>query len=295
MSQLSITEERPGVGPGTNPWKPGKRRRASHRPALVLLLASTACAISQQQELQLGADFADQIAQELPLLKDPAVVRYITTLGNSLANVTDTRGLTWHFTVVDSRDVNAFAVPGGWIYVNRGLIEQAENMSQLAGVLGHEIGHVTRRHSVQQMQQAQGANMGVVLAYTLTNVCESGAGQAAIGLGGSALFAKFSRSDEQEADAEGVETVIKAGIHPSGIPGMFRILLRARQTNPSALDAFFATHPLAEDRITTTEALIAAHPARQLRGLTVDTKEFQSFRRRLLALPPPPPPRKPGG
>lgn len=295
MSQLSITEERPGAGagPGTHTRKPAKRRRAPRHFVLVLLLVSTACAISQQQELQLGADVSDQIAEELPLLKDPAVVRYITTLGNSLAKVTDTRGLTWHFTVVDSRDVNAFAVPGGWIYVNRGLIEQAENMSQLAGVLGHEIGHVTRRHSVQQMQQAQGANMGVVLACTLTKVCESGAGQAAIGVGGSALFAKFSRSDEQEADAEGVETVIKAGIDPSGIPGMFRILLRARQTNPGALDAFFATHPLAEDRITTTEALIAAHPASQLRGLTVDTREFQSFRRRLLALPPPPPPRKP--
>lgn len=283
---------RPEVAPDTPARKAKKRRRAPRRPVLVLLLASAACAISQQQELEMGADFAGQIAEELPLVTDPAVVRYITTLGNTLARVTDTRGLSWHFTVVDSRDVNAFAVPGGWIYVNRGLIEQAENMSQLAGVLGHEIGHVTRRHTVQQMQQAQGANVGVVLACTLTKVCESGVGQTAIGVGGSALFAKFSREDEQEADEEGVETVIKAGIHPSGIPGMFRILLRERQSNPSALDAFFATHPLAEDRITTTEALIAAHPASQLRGLTVDTKEFQSFRRRLLALPPPPPPRK---
>ena len=262
-------------------------------PVWLLLLVSTGCAISQQQELQLGADYAKQIAQQLPLMKDPAVVRYITSLGNSLAKATDTRGLTWRFTVVDSREVNAFAVPGGWIYVNRGLIEQAQNMSQLAGVLGHEIGHVTRRHTVQQMQQAQGANAGVLLLCTLTKVCDSGTGQTAINVGGSALFAKFSRSDEAEADAEGVRTTVKAGIDPSGIPGMFRILLRERQRNPNALEAFFATHPLAEDRITTTEALIAAYPSSQLRGLREDTREFQSFRRRLLALPPPPPPRKP--
>ncbi len=262
-------------------------------PVGVLLLLSASCAISQQQELQMGTDYSTQIAQQLPLLKDAAVVRYITNLGNSLARVTDTRGLTWHFTVVDSREVNAFAVPGGWVYVNRGLIEQATNMSELAGVLSHEIGHVTLRHTVDQMQQAQGANVGVALVCTLTKVCDSGTGQTAINVGGSALFASFSRTDESEADAEAVKTTIKAGISPAGIPEMFRILLSERQRDPNAVDAFFATHPLEESRITATEALIAAYPASQLRGLTKDTPAFQTFRRRLLALPAPPAPKKP--
>lgn len=259
----------------------------------LLLLLSASCAISRQQEQQMGADYSTQIAKELPLLTDAAVVRYITALGNSLANVTDTHGLTWHFTVVNSREVNAFAVPGGWVYVNRGLIEQASNMSELAGVLGHEIGHITLRHSVEQMQQAQGANVGVTLLCTLTKVCESGTSQTAINVGGSALFAKFSRTDEAEADAEAVETTVRAGISPTGIPDMFRILLNARKNNPSALDAFFATHPLEESRISATEALIKAYPSSQLRGLTKDTPAFQTFRRRLLALPPPPAPKKP--
>jgi predicted Zn-dependent protease len=258
-----------------------------------LLLAGTvSCAVSQQQEVQLGADYATQIAKELPMVRDAQVNRYITSLGNTLIRATDSRGLTWHFAVVDSREVNAFAVPGGWIYVNRGLIERAQNMSQVAGVLGHEIGHVTRRHTVQQMQQAQGANAGVVLLCTLTKACESGAGQAAIGVGGSAIFAKFSRSDEREADAEGVKTTVNAGIDPNGIPGMFQLLLNERGRNPNALDAFFATHPLAEDRIKETQALIAAYPSSQLKGLRKDTPEFQAFRRRLLALPAPPPPKK---
>lgn len=258
---------------------------------LVALVA--ACGVTQQQEVQLGATTAAQVSAELPLIRDPAVVAYINSLGNQLAKVTDTRGLAWQFTVVDSREVNAFALPGGWIYVNRGLIERATDMSELAGVIGHEIGHVTRRHSVQQMQQAQGANVGVALLCTMTKVCDNGAGQAAIGVGGSALFAKFSRSDEAEADAEGVATTIKAGMSPRGIPAMFRILLSERRSNPGAVDAFFASHPLEEDRITATESQIAGFPAAQIQRLTRDTPAFQSFRRRLLALPPSPPVKAP--
>lgn len=266
-----------------------KARAARHKiPGCLAAVFMAACAVSQQQEVQLGASTAEQVSAQLPLIHDAAVESYISTLGNQLARVTDDRNLTWHFTVVDSKEINAFAVPGGWVYVNRGLIERATNMSELAGVLAHEIGHVTRRHSVQQMQQAQGANVGLALACTLTRVCESGASRAAINIGGSALFAKFSRSDEAEADAEGVSTTIKAGISPYGIPSMFRLLLNERKSNPSGLDAFFASHPMEESRITATEAQIARYPASQVQGLTKDTPAFQSFRRRLLALPPSP-------
>lgn len=270
----------------------GSRLRVLCRAVFGLAALAAACAVSQQQEVQLGADYAAQIEKQLPLVRDGAVNRYITSLGNQLARATDTRGLTWHFLVVDSREVNAFAVPGGWIYVNRGLIERSRNMSQVAGVLGHEIGHVTRRHSVEQIQQAQGANVGVTLLCTLTGACQGGASQAAIGVGGSALFAKFSRDDEREADAEAVRTTVAAGIDPRGIPEMFRILLSERQRNPNALDKFFSTHPLAEDRIEATDAQIAAVPASRLRNLARDTRAFQSFRQRLLSLPAPPPPRK---
>lgn len=252
-----------------------------------------ACGISQQQEVELGASTAAEVSAQLPLIRDATVVNYITTLGNQLASVTDARGLAWHFTVVDSKEVNAFAVPGGWVYVNRGLIARATNMSELAGVLAHEIGHITRRHSVQQMQQAQGANVGLSLLCTLTKVCESGASQAAINVGGSALFAKFSRSDEAEADAEAVSTTIKAGISPNGIPSMFQLLLNERTSNPSGLDAFFASHPLEESRITATQGQIASYPSSQLSRLTKDTPAFQSFRRRLMALPPSPAPKRP--
>ena len=257
--------------------------------ALVLTVAS--CAVSTQQEVQLGANYAAQIDTQLPIVRDPSVVSYINALGNQLAKVADTRGLTWHFAVVDSKEVNAFAVPGGWIYVNRGLVERAQTMNQLAGVIGHEIGHVTLRHTVQQMQQSQEVNGGLLALCTLTKVCNSGIAQAGINLGGSALFASFSRQDEAQADDQGVKNTVKAGIDPHGVPEMFRILLNERKTNPSAVDAWFATHPGEEDRITATTNQIAAYPPAQLRNLQVDSDAFQRVKRRLLSLPPSPTPK----
>src|SRR4051812_26206420 len=199
----------------------------------LLTVTIAGCGVSTQQEVQMGQEYSAQINAQLPIVRDPAINQYINVLGDSIAGLTS-RGqeLEWHFYVVDAQEVNAFAVPGGYIYVNRGLIERAQKMDQLAGVLGHEIGHVVKRHSIKQMQQQQGANVGVTLACVLTRVCDSQAGQAAIQVGGTALFAKFSRSDEIEADQEGIANVVRAGISPNGIPEMFQILLNERTTNP---------------------------------------------------------------
>lgn len=259
--------------------------------AVACALAFTGCAVSQVKEVQMGGSEADQIAKQMPLITDPEVLRYINVLGDSLAKVTDSRGLEWHFNIVDSKEINAFAIPGGYVYVNRGLIERAENMSQVAGVLGHEIGHVTRRHSIKQMQKAQGVNVGTTLACALTAVCASGIAPAIANVGAAGLFAKFSRSDESEADAEGVRTTIKAGIDPNGIPEMFRILLEERKTNPSAVSTFLASHPVEEDRIAATEALIRTYPERSLEGLTKDSENFHAFKDRLATLPRAPEPK----
>jgi beta-barrel assembly-enhancing protease len=251
-----------------------------------LIFTATSCAISTQQEVQLGADYSAQINQQLPIVRDPEVVRYINLLGDSIARLSDNRSLDWTFHVVDSKEVNAFAVPGGFIYVNRGLIERTRNMSQLAGVLAHEIGHVIRRHSVKQMQTAQRANVGLSLACILTSVCESQVAGAAVQIGGSALFASFSRSDEAEADAEAINYVIRAGIHPRGIPEMFRILIDERASAPSSLDSWFRTHPLEEDRVRATEQAIARLGTSTLARLSVDSPRYQTFKARVAGLPP---------
>jgi predicted Zn-dependent protease len=271
-----------------------RRTLGAARPFLVFAAALTiaGCSVSTQQEVQMGQNYAAQVEKELPIVRDPEVVRYINVLGDSLASVTDDRSLTWHFYVVDAKEINAFALPGGYIFVNRGLVERATTMAEVAGVLGHEIGHVTRRHSIKQMQKAQGANTGMTLACILTNVCNTGIAQAGIQISAGGVFAKFSRDDESEADAEGVKTTIRAGIDPRGIPQMFRILLDERKARPAAVDAFFQSHPLEENRIAATQDLIAKYPAQSLMGLTQDSPNFQAFKKRLMSLPPSPPAKK---
>ena len=190
--------------------------------------------------------------------------------------------------------MNAFAVPGGFIYINRGLIERAQEMDQVAGVLAHEIGHVTQRHSVKQMQKAQNANIGVTLACVLTRVCESQAAGAAINIAGGAIFARFSRQDEAEADQVGVQYVTRAGIDPRGIPEMFEILLQERRARPAGVEAWFLTHPLEEDRIAATQAQINRIDPAILRGLTSNSQNFRQFQARVAALPPSPEPRRTG-
>jgi predicted Zn-dependent protease len=247
-----------------------------------------ACGVSTQQEVEMGQTYSQQINAQLPIVSDPEINRYINVLGDSIAGLSDERNLEWRFYIVDSRDVNAFAVPGGYIYVNRGLIERAQNLSMLAGVLGHEIGHVIERHSVQQMEKMQQANIGVTLACILTRVCEGQAAGTLINVAGTAVFAKFSRDDEREADRDGITYVVRAGIDPRGIPAMFRVLLAERNRQSSAVDSWFSTHPLEEDRIQETEAMIKQIDEAILETLTVDTPNYQEFRRRLQALPPPP-------
>ena len=170
----------------------------------------------------------------------------------------------------------------------------AHAVAEVAGVIGHEIGHVTKRHSIKQMQKAQGANTGMTLACILTNICNSGIAQTGFQLAAGGVFAKFSRDDESEADAEGVKTVVRAGIDPAGIPQMFRILLDERKSRPDGVDAFFLSHPLEENRIAASQAIIATYPKQALKGLTQDSPNFQAFKKRLQSLPPSPPQKKPG-
>ena len=259
------------------------------------LLAVTAagCSVSTQQEKELGAQYSQQINVQLPIVQDPEVNRYINVLGDSIARLTARGGdLDWTFYVVNSSEVNAFAVPGGYIYINRGLIERARNLSQLAGVLGHEIGHVVKRHSIKQMQQQQGAEVGVTLGCVLLNVCGTDIARAGINIAGSAIFAKFSRDDETQADEVGIENVVRAGISPKGIPEMFQILLDERQSNPGAVELWFGTHPTEESRIADTQAIISKIDPAIMRSLTYDSPRFHEFKQRVQSLPALPPTRK---
>ena len=253
-------------------------------------LSVVACEISQDQEVAIGKENSAQINEQVPLVHDQDVEQFVNMLGRAIASNTSRADLDWQFRVVDSRQVNAFALPGGFIYVNRGLIERADNVSELAGVLGHEIGHVTRRHSVQQMEKAQKTNIGVSVLCTLTSICDGTVGQVAINVGGSLMMAKHSRLAEQEADSEAVINTVAAGIDPDGIPSFFEELIAERARRPIAVEGWFSTHPLEESRVRATRDIIRGTPGAQAKDLTTDLPEFQRIKARLAALPPPPEP-----
>jgi predicted Zn-dependent protease len=261
---------------------------------LFCIVALCACSVSQDQEVELGRQNAEEINAQLPIVTDPEISGYIQNLGNSIASKTSRSDLDWHFYVVNTKQINAFALPGGYVYVNRGLIESADRLDELTGTLGHEIGHVVERHSVKQMQKQEKTNVGLVAVCTLTNICHSGLGQAAIQVGGSALFAKYSRQDELQADSESVVNVSRAGYNPKGVSDLFQVLLKEREYQPTKVEGWFASHPLEEARINRANHLIATLPEAQGKRFVDDAPEFHAFKDRVASLPVPREPQRTG-
>jgi beta-barrel assembly-enhancing protease len=261
--------------------------KPSIRVTILVAAILSACDVSQDQEIAIGEQTAHDVNSQLPIVADPYVASYINELGDTIAGRTSRSDLKWHFYVVNSHQVNAFALPGGFIYVNRGLIESTDRADELAGVLGHEIGHVIERHSVKQMQNQQKIGVVASLACTLTNLCDSQLGSAAVNVGGNAVIARYSRHDELEADSQAVENVLKVNIDPEGIPALFEVLIAQRKRDPSIVEGWFSTHPLEESRIANARALIERSGADQETGLMQDLPSYAEFKRRVAALPEP--------
>jgi beta-barrel assembly-enhancing protease len=249
-------------------------------------LVLSACGVSTQQEVQMGAQYSTEINRQLPILSDATVHRAINLIGDDIARYGH-RGLDYTFYVVDARQVNAFAVPGGYVYVNRGLIERTDNFSELVGVLAHEIGHVEERHGVEQMEKMQGANLGLTLAYVLLGRQPSGLESAAINVGGSLYFAKHSREAENEADRVAIPMMLQSRVHPNGLVTMFQKLMAEQQRSPSSVETWFSTHPTTQERINATRAEISRYSASQLSNMRTGSNEYNTLKSRLRQLPAP--------
>lgn len=251
-----------------------------------LSLGACAPAVTTQQEVQLGAQAAADINRQLPLVQDAALNNYINQLGNTIARQADPRGIQYRFYIVNSNVVNAFAVPGGHVYLNRGLIERTENLSELAGVLGHEIAHVVERHGIEQMQRAQNTSLGLNLAYILLGRTPGQLEQTAVGAAAQGLvIAPHSRAAERESDERAIEYLTRVGIDPMGVSTFFGKLLQEQQRQPSAVEQWFSTHPLTTERLAYTQQLVAQIPQAQRSQMTTTTQEYRSFVNRLRQLP----------
>lgn len=263
------------------------RRFAAFSIGLGLLAA---CAPSVQQEVEIGNQAVAEINQTMPIVQDAGVQANLDGLVAPLRRVITRQDLPWSFRVVNSDQINAFAVPGGHIYVFSGLIKQAGNYDEFMGVVAHEMGHVELRHSAEQMGQASAANTGVGLLYALLGRQPSGAESVALNVAAGAAFAKFSRDDEREADSVAVGYLTRSGVNPRGITDMFQELQQVQQSQPSKVEQWFSSHPMTGERIENVNRIIATTPGAQaaLRTGKVHNSLYAEFKRRVHALPAPP-------
>ncbi len=234
---------------------------------------------SDAQEVQLGKQFSREIEKEMKIYSDPTVTAYIDRLGQRLANHSQRQNITYHFKVVNTEAVNAFAVPGGYLYVNIGLIRAAENESELAGVIGHEIGHVVGKHGVKQMTRQLGL---AAVAQLALGENQSKLEQMVAGLATNGVLMKYSRDAEREADGHAVQEMYDAGVDPEGMATFFEKLLKLQKGKPSKLEQMFSTHPPTVERIAAVRSRIAKLPRKS--NLKRDSQRFHQIKKRL---PPP--------
>lgn len=261
-------------------------RRVGIRMGLLLLapaLAACGGGPSLREEAELGAAYAAEVRRQVPLVTDPVAVAALNRMGGRLASRADSTGREYTFYLVDSPEVNAFALPGGHIFVNRGLVETADQAAEFAGVLGHEIAHVTQRHGIEQMKKRRGAGTLITLVYVVLGRDPGVAEQIAIEAGGAAVFARYGREAEREADQRAVQTLPAAGYDPEGVATFFEDLLRQQAREPTLLDTWFSTHPTSQERVQNARAMICTLGVDHAR-LADDTPEYQAFRARVRRL-----------
>ena len=249
---------------------------------------------SHDQDIQFGKQSVAEVEKQLPLVTDPEVNRYVSTLGRRVAGFAPgNTDYPWTFKVVNSQDINAFALPGGFIYVNRGVLEAADDEAQVAGVMAHEIGHVVMRHGTHNATLTLAPRLGLGILGGLLGDSGGLASQAVqliAEVGVTAMFLKNSRGAESQADEVGTYILYHGGYNPHAMAQFFEII--ATKYPQQTLD-FFSDHPNPENRIKKVDALIPQLGPPQ-KG-TFDSPEFQATKKRVLALPPPPKAKPAGG
>src|SRR6266511_5677421 len=228
--------------------------------------------ISESQEISMGREYDQEVAASIGLYPDSGLQRWIQQFGARLAATSERPNLPWTFHVVDDPVVNAFALPGGFIFVTRGILGHLRSEAQLAAVVGHEIGHVTARHTVNQLSKQQLAQVGLTVGSIVSPEFERFGGLASAALG--VLFLKYSRDHESQADELGLRYLRRGGYDPREMPDVFTLLDRVSQgSGGGRVPEWLATHPAPANRRERIVQLIAALP-RDSSGTTVSREPY---------------------
>jgi predicted Zn-dependent protease len=236
---------------------------------------------SLESEIRMGKQYAMQVENSVKMVQDPVVTEYVNRIGQNLVRNSDAQ-VPFTIKVIDSDEINAFALPGGFFYVNSGLLLAADEEAELAGVMAHEIAHVAARHGTRQMTRAQWANIGTIPLIFVGG----GIGYAvyeAAGLGLPLTFMKFQRSFEAEADYLGLQYMYKTGYDPQAFISFFEKIQAKEKKKPGTLAKAFASHPQTPDRIEKSQQEIATIlPAKT--QYVVSTSEFDDVKSRLATI-----------
>lgn len=206
--------------------------------------------ISEREEFRLGEELSAEIARQGDLVDDTVVVGYIRDIGYRLVSVSMRSGYPYRFYVLRKNEINAFAIPGGRVYVQTGLILAADSEAELAGVMAHELGHAEERHSTQQLSRYYGVSL---LTSVLLGKNPSQTERIVSGLLGNIAIMKYSRDAEREADWIAVHLLYRAGYDPMALAYFFQKLKRMHEREPGLLESLFASHPITDERIAVVE------------------------------------------
>ena len=239
--------------------------------AAAALLAAAGCAttginkgdfniISSDEEVRMGAEFSAQVDSQFTVYDDPQLNAYVQSVGDRVTAVSDRRDIQYHFAVIEEDQVNAFALPGGYIYVYTGLLETLDDEAQLAAVLAHEVGHVTARHATERLTAMYGYQ---VVASLILGENPNQYAALVAGIFSTTGFLAYSRANEFEADRLGTTYAYRAGYDPAGMSELLGTFLDTEQRQPSRLESWLSTHPPTADRISGVQAVIASLPPRQ--------------------------------
>ena len=215
--------------------------------------------VPEPKEIEMGGGIASNLLGAMPLLKNAAVQRYVNDVGHWLALQTERPDLPWQFAVLDDNDVNAFASPGGYIFITKGLLMNMKSEAELAGVLAHEISHVLRKHHLTAIKK--GARSELMTEFTAAAVKEKGGNPNLVKLAnaGTELYARgLDKEDEFEADRMGVVIAARAGYDPYGLPAVLQTL-QTLNAKDSKLALMFKTHPALADRLDLLDKVMAGH------------------------------------
>lgn len=222
--------------------------------------------VSERREIAIGEEVAIAVEKEYPVYKDAELAAYVDQIGQTLARNSDRPNIKYRFKVLDSPIANAFATPGGNIYITRGMIGVLDDEAELAGVIGHEIGHVAARHSAKQIQNSTLASIGFVALAVFAGEKMGNDMLRAADYATTLIFLGYSRGDEDQADILGAKYLYRTGYDPMGMVGAMEGLLELEKRNPAKAEEFFRTHPLTRERVTHIRAWIPRIPREDVWG-----------------------------